>query len=98
MRFAPRRTESEAHLAQPPSFVSPFGCPAAVVGVYPRRRGDSYSNNFLAFFRVNRQSILVRFWLAPRFQALVSRFSVPRSGILRVPRHCREYRLSSISA
>jgi hypothetical protein len=48
-------------------------------------------NSFLAFFRVNRQLILVRFWLAFRFQALVSRFSVVRSGILRVnssaPRH-----------
>src|ERR1035437_1462749 len=40
------------------------------------RPGGSYLNRFLAFFRVNRQLILVRFWLAFRFHALVSRFSV----------------------
>jgi len=43
----------------------------------PPRRGDLYLNSFLAFWRVNRQLIWVRLWLALRFHALVSRFSIP---------------------
>lgn len=61
-------------------------------------RGGLYLNTFRAFLRVNRQLIFVRFWLARRFQALVSRRNFCRSGIRRLPRHCRAYRLSSISA
>ena len=39
-------------------------------------RGGLYLNTFRAFFRVNRQLIFVGFWLARRFQALVSRRNV----------------------
>jgi len=63
-----------------------------------RWRSGLYLNTFRAFFRVNRQLIFVRFWLALRFQALVSCRNFCRSGIRRFPRHCRAYRLSSISA
>src|ERR1039457_1212681 len=63
-----------------------------------RCRGGAYLNTFLAFFRVNFQLIFVRFWLAAPFQAAVSRFSMSKLGIRRVPKHCREKRLSSISA
>src|SRR5258708_16950345 len=38
------------------------------------------------------------FLLALPFQVLVLCFSFARSGIRRVPKHCRQYRLSSISA
>lgn len=70
--------------------------------VQPRRqwwwRGGLYLNTLRAFCRVNRQLILVRLWSARWFQALVSCRNFFRSGIRRLPRHCRAYRLSSISA
>ena len=47
--------------------------------VQPLARGFLYRNSFLAFFRVNRQSILVRFRLALPFQASISRCNVSRS-------------------
>ena len=62
------------------------------------QRGFTYRNNFLAFRRVNRQVIFVRLRWIIRFQALVSRRKVPTSGKRRLPRHCREYMLNSISA
>src|ERR1017187_8390835 len=65
--------------------------------VQPLARGFWYRNSFLAFLRVNRQLILVRFWLALRFHARTSRCNVSRSGIRRLPRHCRETNRNLIS-
>lgn len=45
---------------------------------------------------MNCQLILVRLRLALRFQIRVSCRSLPKLGMRRFPRHCREYRLSSI--
>jgi hypothetical protein len=67
--------------------VRPVGLSAAAVGLLVFKQPSRLLT------RVKRQLIFVRFWLAVLFQVLVSCFSFARSGIRRVPKHCREYTL-----
>jgi len=88
-----RRGGCEAHLTQRAG----SGASPRRSGFQPLRPGESYLNNFLAFFRVNRQLILVRFRLACRFSLgfPLQRFQIRNPSLAQtLPR----YKLSSISA